>query len=115
MIDAGSAVAGTGAREGDRSRGAEVYSNHTLTPESETSTHYFWHHARNFRLDDEAFTGDLRTMFTRALKEDVNAINAQQKSLNETGDRVMIDINVDQAGLQSRHLLEERIAHESTL
>ena len=113
VIDAGSAAAGTGAREGDRSRGAEVYSNHTLTPETGTSTHYFWHHARNFRLDDEAFTEELRAMFTRALMQDVAAIGAQQKSLDSMGDdAVLIDINVDNAALQSRRLLEERIAAE---
>ena len=81
VIDAGSAIAGSGAREGDRSRAAEVYSNHTMTPETGTSTHYFWHHARNFRLDDAAFTEELRGMFSSALKEDVVAIEAQQKSL----------------------------------
>ena len=113
VIDAGSAVAGTGARAGDRSQGAEVYSNHTLTPETGVSTHYFWHHARNFRLDDEAFTEALRAMFTRALLQDVAAINAQQKSLDTMGDDTrLIDINVDSAALQSRRLLAERIAVE---
>ena len=29
-----------------------MYSNHTITPETERSCHYFWHHARNFRLDE---------------------------------------------------------------
>ena len=76
VIDAGSALAGTGARDGDRSCGAEIYSNHTMTPETETSTHYFWHHARNFRLEDNDFTEQLRSVFTSALNEDVVAIAA---------------------------------------
>lgn len=112
VIEAGSAIAGTGAREGDRSRGVEIYSNHTLTPESETSTHYFWHNARNFRLGDEGFTAELRTMFAAALMEDVVAIRAQQKSFASMGEDGLIDINVDNASLQGRRLLGERIAAE---
>ena len=95
---------------GDRSQAAEVYSNHTLTPETETTTHYFWHHARNFRLDDEAFTAALRAMFSSALQEDVVAIQAQQTSLAGMGDTDLIDINVDNASLQGRRLLDECLA-----
>ncbi len=112
VIDAGSALAGTGARDGDRSRGVEVYSNHTMTPETAASTHYFWHHARNFRRDDAAFTGELREMFTRALKQDVAAIEAQHENLRLMGDADLIDIDVDHASLQGRRLLDERIAAE---
>ena len=113
VIDAGSAIAGSGAREGDRSQAAEVYSNHTMTPETDASTHYFWHHARNFRLDDAAFTEELRGMFSSALKEDVVAIEAQQKSLDRSEGRPMIDINVDNAAFQGRRILEERLAAEA--
>ncbi len=112
VIDAGSALAGTGAREGDRGQGVETYSNHTLTPETGNSTHYFWHHARNFRLDDEAFTEKVRAVFSAALMEDVVAIGAQQRSIDAVGDRPEIDINVDNSAVQGRRLLEQRIAEE---
>ncbi len=113
VIDAGSALAGTGARDGDRSHGAETYSNHTLTPETETTTHYFWHHARNFRLGDDAFTEQLRGVFASALQEDVVVIAAQQRSIDALGDRPAIDINVDNGSHQARRLLEQRIAKEA--
>ena len=113
VIDAGSALAGTGARDGDRSQGAETYSNHTLTPETETSTHYFWHHARNFRLGDDDFTEQLRGVFASALQEDVVAITAQQRSIDANGDRPSIDINVDNCSRQARRLLEHRIDKEA--
>ena len=113
VIDAGSALAGTGARDGDRSCGAEIYSNHTMTPEAETSTHYFWHHARNFRLDDSDFTEQLRSVFTSALNEDVVAIAAQQRSIDLNGHRPVIDINVDNSAQQARNLLDDRIAGEA--
>ena len=109
---AGSAIAGTGARNGDRSQGVETYSNHTLTPETERSTHYFWHHARNFRLGDDAFTDDLRKMFSSALMEDVVTIAAQQTAFDRVGDHPMIDIHADTGAIQARRLLDERIAAE---
>ena len=115
VIDAGSALAGTGARDGDRSQGVETYSNHTLTPETETSTHYFWHHARNFRRDDPAFTDEFRRIFSSAIKQDVVAIGAQQRSIDRIGDRPVVDINFDNGSLQARRLLEQRIADEATL
>ncbi len=113
VIDAGSALAGTGARDGDRSRGVETYSNHTLTPETEKSTHYFWHHARNFRMDDDAFTGQLREMFSSALMEDVVAIAAQQRSIDRNPGAPEIDINADHAVMHARRLLDERVAAEA--
>jgi vanillate O-demethylase monooxygenase subunit len=113
VIDAGSALAGTGARDGDRSQGAETYSNHTLTPETATSTHYFWHHARNFRLGDDAFTEQVRSVFAAALMEDVVVIGAQQRAIETVGGRPVMDINVDNGSLQARHLLESRISAES--
>ena len=113
VIDAGSALAGTGAREGDRSHGAETYSNHTMTPETESSTHYFWHHARNFRLNDDHFTEQLCAVFASALKEDAVAIAAQQRSIDLIGDRPAIEINVDNSSQQARRLLEHRIADEA--
>ncbi len=112
VIDAGSAMAGTGAPEGDRSQGAETYSNHTLTPESEFSTHYFWHHARNFRMDDDALTERLRGMFSSALQEDVVAIGAQQHAMHTSPGASEIDINSDNSAVQARRLLASVIAEE---
>ena len=37
-----------------------MYSNHTITPETETTCHYFWHHARNFNRSDASVTEFLR-------------------------------------------------------
>jgi len=113
VIDAGSAIAGTGAPQGDRSQGVETYSNHTLTPETDQSTHYFWHHARNFRMDDEALTDRLRQMFSSALQEDVVAIGAQQRAMNRRPDAPEIDINSDNCSIQTRRLLESRITAET--
>jgi len=113
VIDAGSAIAGTGAPQGDRSRGVETYSNHTLTPETDQSTHYFWHHARNFRMDDSDLTGRMCEMFSSAVKEDVVAIGAQQRAMNQMPDASEIDINSDNTSIQTRRLLAAKIRDEA--
>ncbi len=113
MIDVGCAVAGTGATEGDRSQGITMFSNHTLTPETEKSTHYFWHHARNFRLDEPALTERLASATKTAFGEDVEIIEAQQNRMDRApADKTIIDINADAGVLQARRLLDALIEAE---
>lgn len=113
MIDVGCATAGTGAPEGDRSEGLNMYSNHTLTPETETSTHYFWHHARNFRLDESDLTEKLATATKTAFGEDVIIIEMQQDRMDRAPpDKPIIDINADAGVLQARRLLDGLIEAE---
>ena len=113
MIDVGCAEAGSGATEGDRSRGITMFSNHTLTPETATSTHYFWHHARNFRLDEPALTERLATATTTAFGEDVEIIEAQQDRMDRSpAGKPIIDINADAGVLRARRLLDQLIAEE---
>ena len=74
LINTGNANAGTGARDGNREQGITVYSNHTITPETEKSCHYFWHHARNYRLDDPDLTTFLANAAGTAFGEDADSI-----------------------------------------
>lgn len=114
VIDAGCAEAGSGARAGDRSRGVSVYSNHTITPETESSCHYFWHHARDFRLDDDELTKFLGEAAGTAFGEDVGIIAAQQRSLDTApAGRTPVDINADAGVLQARRILDRLSAAEA--
>ncbi len=115
VIDVGCAVAGTGAPDGDRSQGIEMYSNHSVTPETERSSHYFWHHARNFRRDEPELTQALAEATRMAFYEDVVLIEAQQKRRDSNPpDKPIIDINADAGPLQGRRLLDALIAAERT-
>lgn len=113
MIDVGCAVAGTGATDGDRSQGVTMFSNHTLTPETERSTHYFWHHARNFRLDEPELTKKLAKATSTAFGEDVIIIETQQDRMERAGPKkAIIDINADAGVLQASRLLDGLIEAE---
>ena len=113
VIDAGCADAGTGARDGERTHGLTVYSNHTITPETERSCHYFWHHARDFRRDDDKLTAFLANAAGTAFGEDVGIIKAQQHSLDTApAGWAPIDINADAGVLQARRVLDRLSASE---
>lgn len=114
VIDAGCADAGTGARDGDRSRGISLRSNHTITPETEKSCHYFWHHARDFRLDDAALTASLGKAAGTAFGEDVGIIKAQQHSLDTAPEGwTPIDTNADAGMLQAARIMDRLLAAEA--
>jgi phenylpropionate dioxygenase-like ring-hydroxylating dioxygenase large terminal subunit len=107
VLDIGCAAAGTGAPEGDRSRGIEIRSLHAVTPETETTTHYFWAYARNFRIQDAALTDLLRSGAEATFAEDVAILEAQQANLDRCPGYGFVNLASDRAGV-----LVDRIRHE---
>jgi vanillate O-demethylase monooxygenase subunit len=112
-FDIGCALAGTGAETGDRSQGVTLHTAHFMTPETETSCHYFWSVGRNYRTDDAAVTGAMHAEFERIFSEDIEIVEAQQKSLDLTNGWQAIDVNADAPVLQARQLLNRFIAAET--
>ena len=81
-MDVGAAKTGTGAPEGDRTHGISIWSNHLVTPETETTCHYHFGFARNFQLDDQAMSKLLDEGTIATFLEDKVMLEAQQKNLN---------------------------------
>ncbi len=98
ILDIGCAVAGSGAPAGDRSRGIEIRSLHAVTPETETTTHYFWAYARNFRIDEPAVTEMLRQGAASTFAEDVAILEAQQANLARFPGQRFVLTQADAAG-----------------
>jgi len=111
-LDIGCADANTGAPEGDRSQGISMWSNHIITPETETSTHYHWAFARNYKLDDDNVSRVLAEGGLQTFMEDVVILERQQQALDEIGDRPVVDINIDNAPMQFRNILGDMIDAE---
>jgi phenylpropionate dioxygenase-like ring-hydroxylating dioxygenase large terminal subunit len=115
-LDVGGARAGTGAREGDRSQGFSMRNLNAITPETETTTHYFWGQAHDFRVDDPSVTEMLFRQVHTAFLEDLAVIDAQQKSIAAYGLELppQVDFNQDAGGLQARRIVERILAAETS-
>lgn len=86
---------------------------HLLTPETETSTHYFWSVCRNYRCDDADLTQSLREATRRTFDEDRLMLELQQRQITEgAGTPPQVALRVDNAPLRARRTLTTRIRAE---
>ena len=91
-LDVGSAPAGTGARQGDRSQGMNMMNLNAITPETEKSAHYFWAQAYNFKLDQAWISDLVRNTVTKAFLQDMAMIKAQQQNM-DLGPSAVVAVN----------------------
>jgi phenylpropionate dioxygenase-like ring-hydroxylating dioxygenase large terminal subunit len=112
-MDFGSGPAGMGCLDGERPPEALVF--HTvqaLTPETETSTHYFWAAANGFALDNPFVTSEIHRQTQIAFAEDHHIIQAQAAVIAEHPNQRMIAIAADAAVNQGRAMLARMIQAE---
>ena len=106
------AAAGTGAPEGDRERGITHTVVDGITPETETSTHYFWTFPRNYRLDDASLDDFLQKGVHNTFLEDIEMLEGQQRIIDADPEAARIDINADDASIQARRIVDRLLAEE---
>ena len=111
--DAGCVDVGTDTRPGHRDHGVEMRVLNLPTPETETTTHYFYAHARNFGLDDDDIEEAYKTQFTQVFLEDKVVLEAQQRMMSITPDALLVDINTDAPSIATRAMLNDLIAEEN--
>lgn len=114
-VDVGSTEVGRGALEGKRNQGTAMHALNVPTPETETTTHFFYAHPRLFKTDSEEMDEVYRRDFYRVFMEDVVIMEAQQRVIDRDPERPMVDINVDAPGLAVRRMLRERIEAEQAV
>jgi len=102
-----------GQREDDLAGGVRMHSCQTLTPETETSTHYFFQQAHPSEITDPKVTEAVYAGLVRAFEEDRDMITAQHESMRLRPDAPMVAMTMDAALVQFRRLLETRVAAES--
>ena len=111
-IDVGVAPHGTGAPEGDRSAGVNGYVLNTMTPETETTCHYFWAFVRNYKLEDQRYTTIIRDGVTGVFGEDEVVLAAQQRGVDDHPDKQFYNLNVDGGAMWARRLIDKMLADE---
>src|SRR5438128_6741974 len=85
-----------------------------ITPETATTSHYFWAFARNFRLDEPAVTEFLRENVGHTFDEDKDMLEAQQRVLgSETEPVFQVAIKADAGPTQGRRLLASMLEGET--
>lgn len=87
---------------------------HLLTPETESTTHYFWSVARNRRLDDQALTEAVSKAIAQTFDEDAVVLKLQQQQLSRYGGTVpRIAMKVDEAPVRTRRVRDALIKRET--
>lgn len=113
LIDVGCAPHGTGAPEGDRSRGIEARSINLITPETAKSHHYLWSYARNYDIENLELSNFLLRSVADTFFEDKAMIEGQQARIDaDARQEWTIDLRVDAGPMKARRILERLIAAE---
>ncbi len=110
-LDVGSAPAGAGARQGDRSKGMNMWNLNAITPETEKTAHYFYAQAYNFKLDQKWISDLVRAQVTKAFLEDMAMIKAQQANM-DLGPSPVVNLGQDKAWLAMRQIVARLVAEE---
>jgi vanillate O-demethylase monooxygenase subunit len=113
MIEVGVALAGQGGYDADDAAKASSIVVDFITPETETSHHYFWGMARKFAVGDAALTDTIREGQGKIFSEDLEMLERQQANLLRHPDRKLLKLNIDAGGARSRMMIDRAIAAET--
>ena len=113
MIEVGVAHAGKGGYDALPAHKAYSVVVDFITPETETSIHYFWGMARKFNPKDKALTASIREGQGKIFSEDLAMLELQQRNLLAYPERSLLMLNIDAGGVQSRKILDRLIASET--
>ena len=112
MIEVGVAHAGHGGYDAPAEH--KVYSVVVdfITPETDTSIHYFWGMARKFNPKDKALTASIREGQGKIFSEDLEMLQRQQQNLLAYPERKLLKLNIDAGGVQARRIIDRLMAQE---
>ena len=111
-LDVGATPTGTGAPEGRRVGGIQMRNLNVMTPETETTTHYFWGQAHDFQPQNKDMTERVFQQIKTAFLEDVLVFTNQQQNINLDPGAPQVDINADSGGIQARRMVDRLYAEE---
>lgn len=89
-----------------------LHSCQTLTPETESSTHYFFQQAHRSGQGDADLAESMHQMLVCAFHEDKDMIQAQSRALDAAPGFRMLPLHLDGALTRFRRLIETEAAKE---
>ena len=84
----------------------------TITPETDRTSHYFWAFMRNYRLDSQLITTQLREGVHSVFAEDEAMLAAQQAAIDANPDHEFYSLNIDAGGMWVRRILDRMLEAE---
>ena len=111
-LDVGATPTGTGAPEGRRVGGINMRNLNAITPETETTSHYFWGQAHDFDVNNPETTNKIFEQIQTAFLQDVAVFSAQQRNLNLIRNPPQIDIAANAGAIQARRILARLYGEE---
>jgi len=112
-LDIGSAPVGTPIRQGERSKGVNMWNLNAITPESEKTAHYFFAQAYNFKLDQPWIADMLAKQITDIFMDDMAMVRAQQKNM-DMGPGPTVSLGQDKAWVAMRGIVQRLIDEEKS-
>jgi vanillate O-demethylase monooxygenase subunit len=112
QMDSGMMIAGTGGNDENRENALAFRGCQALTPETETSTHYFFAHPHNFLTDRADVTEEIHAGIVHAFEEDRQMITSQQQNIQLDPSFKMVPLGVDAALSQFRWVIDKLIRGE---
>lgn len=89
---------------------------HAITPETETTTHYFGFSTRNFKQGDEALDNFQLEMELQVRQQDVNAIGAVEARLDEAAEfQKELSARSDRPAFEARKKIDAMLAKENSI
>lgn len=111
-VDVVTMEAGQEHTEENMDKGLRLHGYKFLTPESETTTHFFWMQLRNFGIDDEKLQADQFAGLDQTFAEDNVIVTAVQREQAATGIRQQTWLSIDAGPSRVRKMLEDMAAAE---
>ena len=105
-------IAKHGAPEGGKLGGIGLVNLNLITPETETSTHYFWAQGQDKKPQDQAMSDMVFGQIELAFKQDWALFEQQQIRTNQSPDAPRISVGGDAGGVHSINMLNKAIENE---
>ena len=112
MIEVGVALAGKGGYSADPKDKAYSVVVDFITPETDTSIHYFWGMVRQFKPQDQDLTARIREGQGKIFSEDLEMLERQQKNILANPERKLKVLSIDAGGVMSRRVIDRLLELE---
>lgn len=113
IIDVGVAPVEAGATLERHDQGVRGFVIDLFTPESATTTHYFWGMARDFHTSDAGLTARFKSQQGGVFLEDLEVFEAQQRSIDANPDLKLRAYNIDEGGVRARAVIRRLIKSQA--